>query len=204
MYFFTCILNVFSSLDETVEHPLQFVPLSYRKQFFFTFLFLTLVLFAVFRLLDQPLRTDAAPNGIVSFELAGNTLTARAITDSWKQLSLLLSATGQPNPDIINVAYLFAAFGLGLDYLFMPIYALALGFATLLVTQKHAGWLHSLAVVAALFDAVENYALFQILLGRGEFSYPEIAAFCATIKFSLLIFGILIVLLGWLLPGKAK
>ena len=149
MYFFTCVLNVFCFLDETVEHPLQFVPLSYRKQFFFTFLFLTLVLFAVFRVLDQPLQTDAAPNGIVSFELAGNTLTTRAITDSWKQLSLLLSATRQPNPDIVNVAYVFAAFGLGLDYLFMPIYALALGFATLLVTQKHAGWLHSLAVVAA-------------------------------------------------------
>jgi len=211
VYFFTCVLNVFCFLDETVEHPLQFVPLSYRKQFFFTFLFLTLVLFAVFRVLDQPLQTDAAPNGIVSFELAENTLTARAITDSWKQLSLLLSATGQPNSDIVNVAYVFAAFGLGLDYLFMPIYALALGFATLLVTQKHAGWLHSLAVVAAygafvaaLFDAVENYALFQILLGRGESSYPEIAAFCATIKFSLLIFGIMVVLLGWLLPGKAK
>ena len=136
MYFFTCVLNVFCFLDETVEHPLQFVPLSYRKQFFFTFLFLTLVLFAVFRVLDQPLQTDAAPNGIVSFELAGNTLTARAITDSWKQLSLLLSATRQPNPDIVNVAYVFAAFGLGLDYLFMPIYALALGLATLLVTQK--------------------------------------------------------------------
>jgi len=46
--------------------------------------------------------------------------------------------------------------------------------------------------------------LFQILLGRSESSYPEIAAFCATIKFSLLIFGIVVVLLGWLLPGKAK
>ena len=55
-----------------------------------------------------------------------------------------------------------------------------------------------------LFDAVENYVLFQILLGRDESTYPEIAAFCATIKFSLLIFEIVVVLLGWLLPGKVQ
>ncbi|HEX2992271.1 MAG TPA: hypothetical protein VHO49_16410, partial [Anaerolineales bacterium] len=77
-----------------MSHPLEFLPLRVRKQLFFTFLFLTLVLFAVFRVLDQPLRTDAAPNGIVSFELAGDARTAHLITDSWKQMSLLLSATG--------------------------------------------------------------------------------------------------------------
>ena len=32
-------------------------------------------------LLDQPLRTAAAPHGIVSFELAGDVPTAQAILD---------------------------------------------------------------------------------------------------------------------------
>lgn len=192
-----------------MKHPLEFFPPHLRKPFFFTFLFLTLVMFAVFRVLDQPLRTDAAPNGIVSFELAADPGTARAILDSWNRLSQLLSATGQPNPDIVNAAYAFAAFGLGIDYLFMPVYALALAFATLLVAQKHEGWIRSVAVVAgygafaaALFDAVENYALFRVLLGWYQSSYPAIAAFCATIKFGLLVFGILVCLIGWVFPRK--
>src|SRR5512139_3783835 len=131
-----------------MKHPLEFFPVHLRKPFFFTFLLLTLLLFAVFWVLDQPLQTSAAPNGIVSFELAGTPLAAREITDSWKQLSTLLSATGQPNPDIVNVAYAFAAFGLGLDYLFMPMYALALSFATLLVAQKQSGRFHSVLALA--------------------------------------------------------
>ncbi len=193
-----------------MEHPLYAVPVPYRKRFFFTFLFLTLAIFALFRVLDQPLETKAAPNGIVSFELAGNRLTAQAITDSWKEIILLLSSAGKPNPDIVNVAYAFAAFGLGLDYLFMPVYAFALAFGTLLVAQKHSGWLKTLAALAgygafaaALFDATENYALFHILLGGYE-QYPEIAAFCALVKFGLLIFGVLICLIGWLVPNREE
>ena len=190
-----------------MKHPLEFFPVPLRKPLFLTFLFLTILLFAIFWILDQPLRTSAAPGGIVSFELAGTPLAAREITDSWKQLSALLSATGQPHPDIVNVAYVFAAFGLGLDYLFMPVYALALSFATLLATQKHTGRIRILlslagygAFAAALFDAMENYALFRVLLGWVDSSYPEIAAFCATMKFGLLAFGILAALIGWFFP----
>ncbi len=189
-----------------MKHPLEFVHISHRKRFFFLFLTLTAVIFGIFRFLDQPLRTDAAPNGIVSFELAGTPQSARAVTDSWRLQSLLLSSVaGQPDPNIVNIPYSYAAFGLGLDYLFMPAYALALAFGTLLVTQKHTGWLNSLAVVAgygafvaAMFDAVENFALWQVLLGVYESGYPALAAFCALIKFGLLIFGLAIALLGWI------
>jgi hypothetical protein len=193
-----------------MQHPLESISIPYRKRFFFTFLFLALVIFAIFRVLDQPLRTDAAPNGIVSFELAGDPITAKAITDSWKQLSILLSAVaGKPNPDIVNTPYVLAAFELGLDYLFMPLYALAFAFGTLLVSQKHQGWIQSLAILAgygafaaALFDAVENYSLLNVLLGAYQSSYPAIAAFCASAKFGLLIIGLLVGLMGWILPKK--
>jgi hypothetical protein len=189
-----------------MQHPLEFVRIEYRKRLFFLLLAVTLLLFGIFRILDTPLRTDAAPNGIVSFELAGNPQTARAITDSWKQMSLLLSSVaGQPNLNVVNMPYAYAAFGLGLDYLFMPSYALALAFGTLLVVQKHSGGLKLLGVVAgwsvlaaALFDALENFALWQVLLGAYDSSYPAIAAFCATIKFGLLIFGLGVGIFGWL------
>jgi hypothetical protein len=193
-----------------MNHPLRLIPHADRRRLFFTFLALSLIFYAVFGILDAPLRTEAAPNGIVSFELAGTPQAAREITDSWKQLSLLLSATtDRPNPYIVNTPYVFAAFGLGLDYLFMPVYALALAIGTLLAAHKHTGWIQSLAVaagygawVAALFDAVENYALLRVLLGAVESSYPAIASFCAIVKFGLIGFGILVGLAGWLLPEK--
>lgn len=176
-----------------MQHPLEFVSDNYRKRLFFFFLFLTILLFAIFRVLDQPLRTSAAPNGIVSFELARTPESAEYILDSW-------SRDGKLN----------AAFGLGIDYLFMPLYSFALAFSTLLAAGRHSGWLKSLgavsgwgAFVAALFDAVENFALYQTLLGAVQSSYPAIAAFCATIKFGFLIFGLLYAFAAWLLPRKS-
>jgi hypothetical protein len=195
-----------------MQHPLEFIPDAYRKRIFLTLLALTFSLFAVFRVLDQPLRTPVAPNGIVSFELAGNAQAARAITDSWKQMSLLLSSVAeQPNPDIVNLPYVLAAFGLGIDYLFMPLYSFTLAFGTLLAGGRHAGWLMSLGAVAgygafaaAVFDALENYALLQILLNKIYSPYPEVAYYCAALKFMFLIFGLLYVLAAWLLPKAER
>ena len=176
-----------------MRHPLEAVPHEYRKRFFVTFLVPTLTLLAVFRILDKPLRTSAAPNGIVSFELAGSVGQASAITDEWG-----------------NTSHIFAAFGLGIDYLFMPIYALTLAFGTLLAAGRHSGWLRSLGTVAgygafaaALFDSIENYALFQILLNRIHSPYPQLAYYCASIKFGLLLFGIVFALVGWLWPRRS-
>lgn len=60
---------------------LEFISSPYHKRLFFPFLFLTILLFANFRISDQPLRSPAAPNGIVSFELAGSPLQAQTITN---------------------------------------------------------------------------------------------------------------------------
>ena len=173
-----------------MRHPLESIPNEYRKRSFFIFLFSTIVLFALFRVLDEPLRTSAAPSGIVSFELAGTPTQAENMMASW-------SETGRYN----------AAFGLGIDYLFMPTYAFALAFGTLLAAGRHSSWVRSLgalagygAFTAAIFDAVENFALFQVLLGSINTPYPMIAAACATIKFGLLIFGLAYALTAWLLP----
>ena len=201
-----------------MQHPLESIPVEYRKRFFITFLSLTLILFAVFRVLDQPLRTPASPNGIVSFELARTPQQAQAIIDVWTGRTIIF--TDGENSNAVTVppgepfAYnavptIHAAFGLGIDYLFMPLYALALAFGILLASQKHEGRIKSLGAVggygafaAALFDAVENFALWQILLGAYESSYPAVAAFCASIKFGLIVFGLLVGFVGWLLPKK--
>jgi hypothetical protein len=176
-----------------MQHPLDLVSAKHRQPLFLTFLSLTLILFAVFRVLDQPLRTAIAPNGIVSFELAGTPGNAAHMVLSWSPESQL-----------------HAAFGLGIDYLFMPVYALALAFGSLLAAQKHAGWVKSLGALtgygafgAAVFDAVENFALFQVLLGAYETGYPTLAAWCASIKFGLLVLGVGVSLALWIWPKRS-
>lgn len=132
-----------------MNHPLDFIPVSSRKPIFFTALSLTLILVAVFGVLDAPLKNSVTPCGIVSFELAGSPANAQAMIDSWDAR-----------------ARQFAAFGLGIDYLFMPTYALALSMGILLAAGRHQGGFKSVGAVAgwgafaaAAFDAVENLGL---------------------------------------------
>jgi hypothetical protein len=187
-----------------MKHPLESIPSISRKPLFWAFLAGTLILFAVFRVLDAPLRTSAAPSGIVSFELAGTPSQAQAVIDSW-------NVAGEPVPGMISRAYSFAAFGLGIDYLFMPLYATALALGILLAAGRHKGWFSMLgawlgwgAYTAALFDAVENYALVRMLLVNEVWSpYPEVAAFCATAKFGLLLLGLFYALVGWFWSNRS-
>jgi hypothetical protein len=194
-----------------MKHPLENIASTARKPLFWAFLIGTLIMFAVFRVLDTPLRTPAAPNGIVSFELAGTPFQAQAIIDSWNESAFLASdVVGKPVPGMVSRAYSFAAFGLGLDYLFMPLYATALALGILLAAGRHEGWFSSLgawlgwgAYAAALFDAVENYALARMLLMNQVWSpYPQVAAFSATLKFGLLLLGLFYAVVGWLWPKK--
>ncbi|GAB1471114.1 hypothetical protein MASR2M66_19920 [Chloroflexota bacterium] len=169
-----------------MEHPLEFIPRNARKALFLFFLIFALGIFGVFSFLDAPLKTSAAPNGIVSFELAYTPEKSQSILNSWDEN-----------------ARLFAAFGLGLDYLFMPVYTLALSLGLLLAGYEKAKPYHTLTVwaawgafAAALFDAVENYALWNILQGSMVGVLPQLAGICATVKFALLLLGVLIALVG--------
>ncbi|OQX65569.1 MAG: hypothetical protein B6I38_01170 [Anaerolineaceae bacterium 4572_5.1] len=173
-------------------HPLDFIPALSRKKIFFSLLTLTFILVAVFRLLDAPLRNPVSPSGIVSFELAGTPPKADAILQSWD-----------------SRAQLFAAFGLGIDYLFIFAYGLTLSLGVLMVADKQGGKFAAFAnymgwgvLLASLFDAVENFALWRILIGGGASFYPRMAAFSATIKFFLLALGLGFALAGWLWKKK--
>lgn len=169
-----------------MHHPLEFIPHQLRKPLFYTFFALTILIFGVFSQFEPYMRTSAAPSGVVSFELARDLKTSQAILDSW-------------NAD----ARLVAAFGLGLDYLFMPAYALTLSLGLLLAMNGKPGGYYSFAawmgwgvLAAALFDAVENYALWHVLMNNALSPYPQIAALCASMKFFLLIAGVITALAG--------
>jgi hypothetical protein len=173
-----------------MRNPLEFIPDKVRKPLFWVLLAWTLILFAIFQPLDTPLRNPAAPVGIVSYELARTPANAQAMIASWDAR-----------------AQLFAAFGLGFDFLFMPSYAFTLALACLLAAGRHPGWFAKLgawlgwgAFAAAIFDSVENIGLWNSLLGHSQSAWPAVSFWCACFKFGLLILGILYGLAGWLWP----
>ncbi len=175
-----------------MSHPLDFIPASFHKKVFFPLLALTLVLVGVFQLLDLPLRTSAAPNGILSFELAGTIEKADAILQSWD-----------------SRAQLFAAFSLGLDYLFLFAYGLTISLGVLMVAEKHGGRFSEIGkiigwgvLLASLLDAIENLALWRLLSGWAQPHCAGTAAISATIKFGLLLLGMGFAFIGWVWKKK--
>ncbi len=175
-----------------MAHPLQRFTSSAQKRLLLILSALTLVMLGAFRILDRPLQTAVAPSGIVSFELAGTLEAAQAIVASWDQQAQLL-----------------AAFGLGLDYLFMPLYSTTIALACVVAASGPWRSRRSLAVVglwlawglwfAAALDAVENYALLRVLLGSESSGWPALARGCAVGKFTLILAGLLYALLAGVL-----
>jgi hypothetical protein len=176
------------------------VPAGGMRWLFWPFLVLTLVLMVVLGVIvDAPLKTPAAPRGIVSYELAGSTTAAQGILDSWDKN-----------------AQLHAAFSLGLDYLYMPCYAITIGLACAWAARRMEGkglWLgragRVLAIglgLAALLDAVENFALTTMLFNVVANPWPVVARWCATGKFALVIAGLVYALAGftfWLITRRS-
>ena len=151
----------------------------------------------VFQSLDSPLKTDAAPFGILSFQLAGSSVNTIKILDSWD-----VHATN------------YAIFGLGFDYLFMFLYVIAVGLGCAIVSEKFGSekkFLSSLGVllswgliVAGLADALENYGLTVIMLTDRLGIWPEIVFIAAVVKFFFLIAGMLYMIVGAFLPGEKR
>jgi hypothetical protein len=163
-------------------------PSKMGRMFAFIFVF-TIVVIISLQMLGAPLRTEAAPGGIVSYEFSGDLPTAQAILASWGEEGRV-----------------YAGLQLGLDYLFMPAYALAIGLACVLVSNSFVSlapflrrlgvWLAWGQMAAAGLDAMENYALIRLLLGSENTLWPSIAYWSAAIKFGLVIVGLIYVLVG--------
>lgn len=126
----------------------------------------------------RPLRTEEAPQGIVTFELIGDHAGAERILAAWGEAGRLV-----------------AGVNLGLDYLFMLLYAVGLSLGAVIAARRHArfssvrsGFGRALAwaaLLAGLLDAVENYALIRVLLGAGGDFWPALSRACARPKFAI-------------------
>jgi hypothetical protein len=165
-----------------MSHPLESISPATRSRAFIWLLLATVLLFFAFRFIgpDKP--------NIVEYELAGSNVKSQAIIDAWSPVDRL-----------------HAGFSLGIDYLFMPLYsttiALALIWAASVLTSKR--W-RSIGIalawglwLAAIFDALENLALIKILFDTTAIDpWPQIAATCATIKFTLIVIGLIYAIVG--------
>jgi len=158
---------------------------------------LTLAVMVSLNALGRPLNTEVAPLGIVSLELAGELSLAQSMVESWGQ-------TGQ----------VYAGLNLGLDYVFLVAYSSSIALGCVLVARslsRRSEFLSSLGAVlawaqfgAAMLDAVENYALIQVLLGSQQTPWPAIARWCAIPKFLIVAAGLVYVSVGAVLAVVTK
>jgi hypothetical protein len=137
-----------------------------------TFLFATLTVW-LFQL-DRVLHTEAAPQGIVSFELARTAEKSAAILDSW-------------SPQAREAVMLLQ----GLDYLYLVVYPVWLSLLGTSLAERLGGawqriglWVSTAVILCAPFDAIENHALIvQVMRGPTE-ELARRAWFCASVKFA--------------------
>ncbi|HWI52566.1 MAG TPA: hypothetical protein VNT01_10550 [Symbiobacteriaceae bacterium] len=171
-----------------MQYPLARLSGTIRGRLLTIFLVGTLALWAVSWLMGAHLTTNAAPAGIISFELAGSLDHAQAIMRSWDMRE-----------------HIMAAFGLGLDYLFLIAYSTFFGLACLSAgdAAKAVGSHMSVLAIplawgqwlAAGLDAVENVALVSLLLGSTWPTWPPVAWFCSSFKFALI--GAALIYIVW-------
>ncbi len=136
-------------------------------------------------IIDQELKVATAPYGIISLELCGYDYSScEAILEDWGEEGKAM-----------------AMLSLGLDYLFMVLYPIAICFGLLLALPNLSGKIRRITLVLAWvsllsipLDAVENIALIHVVLGLSGQMYSILGSYFATAK--LLINGATI---AWLI-----
>lgn len=164
-----------------ISPPFASIPAPRRRRLMWIFIGLALLMTYISTGINQPLRTAVAPQGIISYEFAGDLATAQAIINSWDE-----------------PAKLRAAGGLGIDFLYPLVYGIAISLAVVVASGTFKGklaqlgnWLAWGVWLAAALDYIENVALWQLLQGSANELLPQIAYWCAAFKFLLLILAIL-------------
>jgi len=181
-----------------IRQPFPWLPHAARKRGFWIAVVVTVVVLVSLNVAGAPLNTSAAPAGIISFEFAGSISVATEMMDSWGENGIVL-----------------AAVNLGIDYLFLVAYSVAISLGCVLIAGRVYGGAGVAAAVgivlawaqfvAAALDAVENYALIRVLLGSttelgpAENLFPALARACAFPKFAIVGAGLLYLFVGTVL-----
>lgn len=180
-----------------LRHPFVSLSTSGQNRAFILFFILSILVMVSLQVTGAPLRTDVSPNGIISFEFAGELDVAQRMVDSWGH-------TGR----------IYAGLNLGLDYLFLAVYACAISLGCVLVARglyRRNAALANFGIIiaraqflAAILDCVENYGLIQILLGTQTEAWSLVAKWCAWPKFLIVGTGLIYVIVGALWMALRK
>lgn len=152
-------------------------------------IFSTSLLLIAMLYLDSFLKNTVCQHGIVSFQLAKNISVSNEIINSWSQVSQIA-----------------CGISLGLDYIFLISYTLLI--ALLIHKLNEVLWKRSAIynfgiilifslVFAAIFDAIENIGLIQLLLGNIEQKWSSLAFYFAIPKFIIIVIGIIYILFNF-------
>jgi hypothetical protein len=179
------------SSARNMSDPFKWLPSTAQRWVLLISILLSLSLLLVMHSLDGQLITAASPRGIVSFELSGSIESAAQILKLWG-----------PQGKV------YAALSLGLDYLFLIVYALFISLSCVRIADyfrqrgRHLaicglglGWAQFLA---AFLDAIENAALINLIFDSQRDSWPTIARYCALLKFGIVGLGLAYIFSGTL------
>ncbi|NQV40892.1 MAG: hypothetical protein HQ506_00945 [Candidatus Marinimicrobia bacterium] len=155
-----------------------------KTQPFWLLLGLTVVTIVGMQITGSALVTEAAPGGIVSFELVGTLAGSQGIIDSWQGPTMT-----------------WAGINLGLDFLFIFLYGLAITLGCLILSDRMpvrfqnlktlGRWLALGTLIAAGLDVIENISLILLLTGSENVFLPPLARWMALPKFGLVILSLL-------------
>jgi hypothetical protein len=186
---------------KAIRHPVLALSPSKRALVFVAALIFGFVLWYALQRLDAPLIGPKSQWGIVSLQMAHTPERSQEIIEAWDK-------SARDN----------AQSGLLLDFLFPICYSTALTvvcfWAASLFRERgyrKTGWLATVVAwaqwPAAVFDYMENIALWIQLRGTIADPWPGIAFFCATLKF-LLVAAALCVLVAalvvWIFRFRAE
>lgn len=169
--------------------PFSYLSKKAEKRFTFFILFATIFVGFFMIYFDSFLKNDICKNGIISFQLVNNIEDSKAILDSWNLKSKIS-----------------AGLSLGLDYLFMLLYPALIAVLIHKLNQKlwgnHSFYNIGVYIIfaqffTALFDAIENVGLIQLLLGNIDQFWTSLAFYFASIKFVLIFMGIAYIFLNF-------
>jgi hypothetical protein len=156
-----------------VKHPFEGVPTGRRRTVMLALVIATTPVMAALALLDRTL-----PCGIVDFELCAFRGACDRVIVAYRPAGLEVGMS------------------IGLDYLFMPLYAATLAAAVVFVAARRgerARWAAGLiawgATGAAGFDAVENAAMYH-MVETGTAAAGWLASGAAANKFALVAIAI--------------
>lgn len=167
------------------------------KRLFWVLFGFTLLTIVGMQLTGAPLKTEIAQGGIITFELVGTLSGSQGILDSWQ------------GPNMT-----WAGINMGLDFLFLFLYATTIALGCLILASKMpqnlrylavvGKWLAWGVVVAALLDMIENVALILLLTGSDSELLPRLARSVAIPKFTLVFLALLYLVTAGLINGMNR